>query len=548
MPPFLSIFYRFFDIFDRLLVPYAKLMIGNRFLLFFYQASYMIFAKNIPRRSMKTLFDRFKHLFDPIDLTKGSILKGLIAFMIPILLSMIFQQLYTMTDAIIVGQNLDTYEIAGINDVGCISNIALQFCVGATSGFSVVISHKTGENDEEGVRKSFYLQAWLCLALTIILTLAFCLGTDGLLTMMKINPSESDPNQQLLYDSAHDYLFIIFLGIFATMAYNFIFSNLRALGDSFIPFLFLVLGVVSNIGLDVLFIVPLKWGVKGSAWATVLSQAIAALACLIYAFIKYKNLHYHRGDLKVSKAFIMEHLKLGLPLGLQSAILQIGIIIMQMGVIAFDYTPDGNLVAGTPAQVGYSVACKVHLIIMNVYSSVGTALLTYLGQNYGSKKDDRIKKGLAYGTLIGVISWAVLTAIGLLITINGAYMYIFLKPDNITPEAIRYGNLYLYLCIPCDVILLILFICRNSLQGLNRPLFPFLAGIGELTARTLCCLLLPSLVNGGPTSSEASSASYLAVCLADPLAWMFAVAIMIVPLIKAVYGKKKIAEIEKLSK
>lgn len=488
---------------------------------------------------MKNIYKKFRNLFNPGDLTEGSIIKGLLIFMIPILLSMLFQQLYTLTDTIIVGQNLSTYEIAGINDVGCLSSIALQFCIGVTSGFSVVISHKVGENSIDQVRKSFYLQLVLCILLTIVLTLVFCFTTDYLLALMKILPSETDANAQLLYQSAHDYLFVIFLGIFASMAYNFIFANLRALGDSFTPFVFLVLGVIINVFLDLLFIVVFHWGVLGAAWATVSSQVLAALACFIYTYVKYKYLYFKRGDLNVNKQFVVEHLKLGLPLGLQSSILQIGIIIMQMAIIAFDYTVDGILVDNTPAQVGYSVACKVNLIIMNVYSSIGTALMTFLGQNYGSKKDDRIKKGLAYGSLIGFIFYVVLTIGGLLITINGAYMYIFLKPENITPEAIKYGNLYLYLCVPADLILLMLFICRHSLQGLNKPLYPFLAGIGEMIARTLCCFILPSLVNGGSINSSASDASYLAVCLADPLAWIAAVLIMIVPLIKTVYGKKK---------
>ena len=211
---------------------------------------------------------------------------------------------------------------------------------------------------------------------------------------------------------------------------------------------------------------------------------------------------------------------------------------MQMGVIAFDYTASGTLVVGTPAQVGYSIACKINLMIMNVYQSIAIAMMTYLGQNQGAGEYKRIKKGLIIGSTSGLISYAILTAVGLLITINGAYMHIFLKPDNITPEAIHYGNLYLYLCVPCDLILLVLFICRHSLQGLNHPLFPFLAGIGELAARTVCCLFLPQLVNGGPINSSASSLSFIAVSLADPLAWIAAVSIMIVPLIKTVFFNK----------
>lgn len=494
---------------------------------------------------MSEVWKKFKKLFDPIDLTKGSITKDILLFMVPILLSMVFQQLFTMTDAIIVGQNLGPYEIAGINDVGCLSNIALQFCIGVTSGFSVVISHKIGESNPDGARKSFYLQFVLCLLMTVILTIGFCLSCDLLLQIMKITPSEIDSNQQLLYQSAHDYLFVIFLGIFANMFYNFIFSNLRALGDSFTPFVFLVLGVLLNIILDYLFIVPLKWGVVGSAWATVLSEALSMIACFFYAFKKYSYLHYKKGDLKVSFDFIIEHLKLGLPLGLQSSILEIGVIIMQMGIIAFDYTASGALVNGTPAQVGYSVACKVNLIIMNVYQSIAIALMTYFGQNHGAGEYQRIKKGLLIGGLIGLVSYVFLTLVGLLITIDGAYMYIFLKPDNITDEAIKYGNLYLYLCIPCDLILLVLFICRHSLQGLDHPLFPFLAGIGELTARTVCCLFLPQLVNGGPINSSASDLSYIAVCLADPLAWIAAVAFMLVPLIRAVYFNKNDPEYQK---
>lgn len=487
---------------------------------------------------MGNIWQKFKKLFDPIDLTKGNITKDILLFMVPILLSLVFQQLFTLTDAIIVGQNLGPYEIAGINDVGCLSSIALQFCIGVTSGFSVVISHKIGENNLNDARKSFYNQFLLCLVMTVLLTIGFCLGTNGLLSLMKINPSEIDANQQLLYESAHDYLFIIFLGIFANMFYNFIFSNLRALGDSFTPFIFLILGVILNIFLDWLFIVPLKWGVVGSAWATVLAEALATVACFIYAFKKYDYLHYQKGDLKVSSDFIIDHLKLGLPLGLQSSILEIGVIIMQMGVIAFDYTASGTLVVGTPAQVGYSIACKINLMIMNVYQSIAIAMMTYLGQNQGAGEYKRIKKGLIIGSAIGLISYAILTAVGLLITINGAYMHIFLKPDNITPEAIHYGNLYLYLCVPCDLILLVLFICRHSLQGLNHPLFPFLAGIGELAARTVCCLFLPQLVNGGPINSSASSLSFIAVSLADPLAWIAAVSIMIVPLIKTVFFNK----------
>ncbi len=488
---------------------------------------------------MKEVLNRFKNLFQTRDLTRGSIVKGLIVFMIPILLSIVFQQLFTLTDTIIVGQNLSPYEISGINDVGCLASMALQFIIGATSGFSVVISHKIGENNKDHVRKSFYLQMLICFLLTVVMTLGFCIFVDPLLSLLKITPSSIDANAQLLYQSAHDYLFVIYLGIYSSMAYNFLFANLRALGDSFTPFLFLVIGVLLNIALDMLFVVGLHWGVIGSAWATVISQSVSSILCAIYIFKKYDFLHYKKGDLSSSRGFVVNHLKLGLPLGLQASILEIGIIIMQVGLISFDYLPNGMLVSGTPAQVGYSIACKLNFIIMNVYMAIGTAMLTYTGQNYGSRNTERIRKGILYGSLIGAVAFVILTLFGMLLTINGFYMYIFLKPENISQETIRYGNYYLWLCVPCDLILMLLFLCRNVLQGLNRPLFPFLAGVSELVARILCCLFLPPAVNGGPINSEASMASYLALSLADPLAWIAATLIMIIPLLYIIFNKKK---------
>jgi len=322
------------------------------------------------------------------------------------------------------------------------------------------------------------------------------------------------------------------------MGYNLIVSVLRAMGDSFTPFLFLVFGTILNIILDVIFIIPLNWGVSGSAWATNISMLLATVGCFIYAFYKYPALRFKKEDFKISRSFIYEHLRMGFPLGFQYSILQIGIIIMQMAVISFDYDPNGILVAGASAQVGYSIANKVGLILMNVYISIGTAMLTFMGQNNGAKDYERIKKGFRIGILIGTICWAVMTVVGLLITINGAYLHIFLKSENINADVIKYGNYYLYLALPCHFILMLLFIARNSLQGLQRPLFPFLAGVGELIARSFICLYLPQLINGGPINSLASGNSYFAVCSADVLAWLVATVILMIPLIRAIFFNK----------
>lgn len=495
------------------------------------------------------LLKKFKNLFNPIDLTKGSIFKNILIFLIPILLSLIFQQIYSLTDAIIVGQTLSNPEISGINDVSPLCNIALQFVIGCTSGFSVIISNFIGKKDINNARKSFYTQIILSLIITIILTILFCLFTEKMLNLMDIKESEVDINKQKVYESAYEYLFVIYLGIFCQMAYNLIFANLRSLGDSFTPFLFLVLGTIINIFLDLLFIIPFKWGVAGSAWATNLSQLLSAIGCFIYAYIKYPFLKPKKGDFKFNTKFIFSHLKNGFPLGFNFSILQIGIVIMQMAVIAFDYDVNGNMIASQPAQIGYSISCKIIMILISAYNALGTCSITYFGQNEGAKDYKRINGGFKALLFIGLIMYLVLSTIFMLFTINGTYLHLFLSSNKISKEVIKFGNLYLYVTLPLSILVLILILLRNTLSGLNKPLTPFLAGIGELLARSLVCIFLPKLINGGPINSSASNASYIATCFADPAAWLVASLIMLLPMIKVlINNNKKIKRLDKLSK
>ena len=172
-------------------------------------------------------------------------------------------------------------------------------------------------------------------------------------------------------------------------------------------------------------------------------------------------------------------------------------------------------------------------------NALGVAVLSYISQNYGAKQIDRIKKGTIISFIIGLVLWILIMLIGLLSTIKGGYLYVFYSKDKINENSIKYGNLYLYIAVPFMIILMILFLTRNILQGFEKPLFSFLSGVGELVARTLICLFVPALVNGGPINSNASNLSYLFVALADPLAWIAAVAIMIVPVIKLVFFPKK---------
>ena len=495
------------------------------------------FGEKVYNNNVMSLLRKFRHLFDPIDLTKGDIKKIMLAFMIPIMLSMFFQQIYTLTDTIICGQNLGADEIAGINDAATLVYFALDLATGCASGFSVILAKKIGERNPDEGRKSFLVSILLGTILSVIITIVAIACIDPLLSWLNIFPSATDIHRQALYEAARSYLFVMYLGTIAIFAYNLIIAALRAMGDAFTPFLFLVFSTVLNIGLDLLFIVVFSWGVTGAAVATVISQALAAFGSFIYAFVRYPMLRFRKGDMHFTFRFVMDHLRLGLPLGFQYSILAIGIVLMQAAVIAFDIDPNGLAVAGMPAQLGYGVANKVGGLLITPLTAMGAGMLDFMGQNLGAKNYARIRKGFEVSMVIGTVTWLLLSTIGLLLTINGAYQYIFLSADEVTAKTISFGNMYLYISMPFMGFLMVLFICRNSLQGLERPLFPFLAGIGELLARSLICLFLPALVNGGPISSATDPSLFWAVAIADPTAWIVASLTLAIPFIIDVYVK-----------
>ncbi len=478
------------------------------------------------------LLKRFRKLFDPIDLTKGSIWKGIIAFFVPIVLSLILQQIYTITDTIIVGQNLGASEVAGVNSSAPAVWIIMQFAIGASSGFSVITAERFGAGDEEGARKSYLAQIILMAVISALLALLGCLLVDPLLSLIGIKGGTGDASMQAEYEAARTYILILYIGTFATAFFNMIFGVLRSYGDSFTPFLFLLLSALANVGLDLLFIVVFRWGVAGSAWATVISQAISAFGAMAYAAIRYPKMRIRKSDWRLSWRFIWRHLKDGLPLAFQFSILEIGIIVMQAAIISFDTDASGAMVASTPAQLGYGAASKVFNIMMAPMSGLGTAMLSYMGQNIGANNKERLRKGFRISLIMALIIWVAVCAIGLLLMIDGAYQRIFLSADKINEESLRYGNTYLFTVMPFMGVLALLFLGRNELQGLEKPLFPFLAGIGELVGRVLVCLFLPTLVNGGAITSTASEASYVAVCLADVIAWIAACAFLLPALFK----------------
>ncbi len=484
--------------------------------------------------SVKPSFiQKIKQFFQPMDLTQGKISKVLTVFSLPIMLSYLLQQVYTLSDAAICGQTLSADEVAGVNDTFALVFIFLQFAFGCTAGFSVVTSGKIGQNDLAGTRKSFATQIVLCGTITVVLTVISCLALPTMLGWMHVTPQ--NPH---VYQAAYTYCLIIFLGIFAQMFYNFICCILRSIGDAFTPLAFLLFSTILNVGLDLLFLVVFRWGVAGAAGATVLAQFLSTVACFWYTFAKYPYLRLKKEDFRLNGRDIFSHVSLGIPLGLQYSVLAIGIIVMQAQVVRFDILPDGFMVEGNPAQNGFGAANKLINFMMAPLIGLGTAMVSFCAQNLGAGNYTRIKEGIKSGMLMMLALYVVFGGLGLLTSLGGGYQYLFLSPDKITPESIRYGNHYLYVDFPLFFLLGSLSVLRSVAQGIGKPLFTLLGGAGELIARVVIGLFLPPLMNGGPINALGSSWSYVALCLADPGAWLVASLVVGIPIYYIIWKQR----------
>lgn len=483
---------------------------------------------------MKTLSkNKSGSIARPVELTSGTPWRVILRYAAPIIISYFLQQIYVLTDAVICGQVLTAGEVAGVNDTFPLTFFFLQFAFGCTAGFSVITAKCQGAGDSRGVRRSFVTQIYLSVGISALLTVLSIAALPWLLGIINVTPENRE-----VYDAAYTYCVIIFAGIVAQMFYNLICGVLRALGDSVTPLVFLMISTALNVGLDIWFLVSFRMGPGGAALATVLAQLLSVIFCFVYTFIRYPELRIHRNDLHIGGGDVAVHMKQGIPLGLQYSVLAVGIIVMQGAVVAFDLTPGGIMVAGTPAQNGYGAANKLINFLMAFYNGLGAGILGFNAQNYGKGEYERIRRGTLQTFVIMLVIYAVCLAAGLLLSIGGAYQYIFMSADKVTPETIRFGNTYIYVDMILYFILGALFVTRSASQGICRSGYVLAAGFAELVARVLICAFLPAVVNGGAVDSTASLAAFAAVCFGDPGAWVAAVIILSIPTVRCIIKMK----------
>ena len=423
------------------------------------------------------------------DLTVGKPLFQILRFALPLVLGTLFQQLYSFADTVIVGRCLGTDALGAVGTTYSLNFLILGFVQGACVGFGIPVAETFGAKDQGGLRKYLFNGALLCVVLSVVFTLFTTLMAGPLLQLIH-TPEE-------LYADAALYIRIIFLGIPATVLYNYASSVLRAMGDSQHPFYFLLAASVLNIGLDYLLIVSMGMGVDGAALATVLSQLLSGGLCAFWFFTrtaKQEELTFRGQSSLLSAGHCKRLAYIGFPMGFEYSVSAIGAVIMQDAI---------NLL-GSTAVAAQTAGEKIRQMFTLPMESVGMAMATYVGQNHGARRTDRIQQGIKDGCTIQltycVAAWVVIFfvkpyAVGLVLGD---------ADPAVTAGAIQY--LAIMSMLFCFHGLLMIF--RNTLQGLGYSVQAIISGVGELIGRSLGGLL-----------AVKTGLGYVGICLSNPFAW-----------------------------
>ena len=422
------------------------------------------------------------------DMTSGSTMKLILGFALPLLMGMLFQQVYSLVDTIIVGRFLGVSALAAVGATGSINFLIVGFCQGICNGFALPVAQRFGAKDYNGLRKYVGNSAVLSIIFGGAITLITVIACRPILELMQ-TPAD-------IIDLSYHYIVVIFAGIPAIMLYNILSAYLRSLGDSITPVIFLVLSAGLNIGLDLLFIVTFHWGVFGAAFATVLSQAVSGILCLILIIKKFDLLHLKREDWKLDWGYSRYLLIMGLPMGLQYSITAIGSVILQASVNTLGSTAVASMTAGS----------RISMFVVCPFDALGSTMATFGGQNVGAGRLDRLGRGLRSAVILGAIYSALILVILIFFGRDLILLFVSAKEAAVIAQAKQFlvTNAAFYL------MLALVNIVRFLIQGMGFSGFAVFAGVFEMVARTLVGLVFVPIFG------------FTAACSANPLAWIFA--------------------------
>ena len=422
------------------------------------------------------------------DLTQGNPMKLILGFAVPMLLGLLFQQFYSMVDAIVVGKWIGVGALASVGATSSINFMINGFCTGICTGFAIPVAQRFGAGDMKSMRKFVANIVWTAAVIGSILTVVVCLLCHNILVWMR-TPAD-------IIDGSYSYIFWIFLGIPVTILYNLVAGIIRALGDSTTPVVFLVLAALLNIVLDIVSVVMIGTGVEGPAIATVISQAVSGVLCLIYMKKKFAILHMEEGEWSPDFRYIGTLLSSGVPMGLQYSITAIGSVILQASVNEL----------GSAAVASVTAGGKVNLFFTCPFDALGGTMATWAGQNVGAGKPERVHKGLMNALLLGAVYSVLACAFLSFFGKNVALLFL----DSGEAEILTNAQTFLRVNSAAYLLLLCVNVFRFCIQGMGYSLFAILAGVFEMVARSIMGFgFVPKF-------------GFFAVCFANPLAWLMA--------------------------
>ena len=423
-----------------------------------------------------------------MDLTVGHPLKQILLFALPLVFGTMFQQLYSFADTVIVGRCLGIDALAAVGATYSLHFLILGFVQGACVGFGIPLAQSFGAGEKRELHRFLWNGFWVGSFFSVLLTVGTVILAAPLMAAM--NTPEN------IFSMGVSYIRILFLGIPASILYNYSASVLRALGDSRHPFYFLLFSSILNVVLDYVFITDFHTGVEGAAAATVISQLVSGLLNTWWMFRRMELIEIRREDMSLSFRHIRKLCIIGLPMGVEYSVSAVGAILLQ----------DAINILGSGAVAAQTAGEKIRQMFTLPMESIGMAMATYAGQNFGAGRMDRIKRGIRDGIVIQALYCAVVWVI--LLLMKGILVQLVLGSGSI--QVARNAEKYLMICSCLFLLHGLLMIFRNVLQGMGYAGHAVLSGIWELAGRGL----------GGWIA--VSGAGFTAVCFANPMAWGFA--------------------------
>ena len=428
----------------------------------------------------------------------------MVGFVIPIFVGNLFQQLYLMSDTLIVSRLLGVEALAAVGSVSPFSYMVVGFAQGLTMGFTAILSQRFGAGDNEGMRKVYAMSTLLSVLISFLLSIVFTFLSRPMLKL--VNTPDN------ILDMAVEYISIIYIFLIFQVLYNLYAGVLRSLGDSKSPLVFMIISAITNIILDIIAIAVFHMGVGGAALATVFSQGLSAFLSFIYIKKKFTILTPSKEEKKYDRSLSKVLLKVGLPGAFQYSITAISCILVQASLNNF----------GSDSVAAYSVANKIENMVTQFYPALGIGISTFAGQNLGAGKLKRVRKGFRVSVYLN-IAYSIFALI-ICQSFASPMSKLFIDSNTSSPVVIEESILYVTTMSLFFIPLGFIFIFRTGCQGLGSGKIPMISAIIELVARTCTAFSLPYFFG------------FLGICYSNAVSWISAG--FILPIVYLAFMKK----------